>query len=461
MNIEDILKKHGNDFSKLTEILCKDPVERDVEKYRKEYEGEHDILNRPVKTIGKGTSLKRIEQAKLVIRYQRKIVNMAVSFLFGDPAKLTLDNKEDKYQETFDLVNDVWNKNKLDYFNKKLARRLFVETKVAELWYVIIDEQNVKHIKVALLCDENGDSIFTHFDNNGDMDAFTRRYKLEDIDGKKYDHVDIYTAENIHKGIKKGETWQVDKKDNLYKKIPVIYYEQAETEWASVQSEIDRIEMLVSKSADTNDYFGSPTLKIKGKITNAPEKGEVGKILQFTGETNAEGKIDYGDAEYLTWTHAPEAVKLEFETLKDIIYSLTSTPDLSFNNIQGLTKTSGEALKFMFMDSILKAKDKEEIFGEALTRRVNLLKAILSVTDVKSKQALEEMDISVKFGDILPQSITETVQALSTARGGEAIMSGDEAVRQNPLVSDAEEDIKRLEEEKKSEVGNLGESFNV
>ena len=461
MNIKDILDKHGKDFSKLTEILCKDPVERDVEKYRKEYEGEHDILNRPVKTIGKGTSLKRIEQAKLVIRYQRKIVNMAVSFLFGDPAKLTLDNKEDKYQETFDLVNDVWNKNKLDYFNKKLARRLFVETKVAELWYVIIDDQNVKHIKVALLCDENGDSIFTHFDNNGDMDAFTRRYKLEDIDGKKYEHVDIYTAGNYHFGTKKGETWQVEKKENLYGKIPVIYYEQAETEWASVQSEIDRIEMLISKSADTNDYFGSPTLKIKGKITNAPEKGEVGKILQFTGETNAEGKIDYGDAEYLTWTHAPEAIKLEFETLKDIIYSLTSTPDLSFNNVQGLTKTSGEALKFLFMDSILKAKDKEEIFGEALTRRVNLLKAILSVTDVKSKQALEEMDISVKFGDILPQSITETVQALSTARGGEAIMSGDEAVRQNPLVSDAEEDIKRLEEEKKGEVGSLGESFNV
>ncbi|MCK4446490.1 MAG: phage portal protein, partial [Candidatus Marinimicrobia bacterium] len=344
---------------------------------------------------------------------------------------------------------------------KKLARRLFVETKVAELWYVIIDDQNVKHIKVALLCDENGDSIFTHFNENGDMDAFTRRYKLEDIDGKKYDHVDIYTAENFIYGTKKGEAWKSEKKENLYGKIPVIYYEQAETEWASVQTEIDRIEMLISKSADTNDYFGSPTLKLKGKLVNAPEKGEVGKILQFTGETNAEGKIDYGDAEYLTWTHAPEAVKLEYETLKDIIYSLTSTPDLSFNNVQGLTKTSGEALKFLFMDSILKAKDKEEIFGEALTRRVNLLKAILSVTDVKSKQALEEMDILIKFGDVLPKSITETVQALSIARGGDSIMSRDSAVRGNPLVEDSEEDIKRLEEEKKGEVGNLGESFNV
>jgi len=459
MNIKEILEKYETNFTKLTTILCKDPVERDVETYKKQYEGEHDILNRPAKTAGKGATLKIIAQAKLVIRYQKKIVNMAVSFLFGDSTKLILDNKEDKYQEAFTLINDVWDKNKLDYFNKKLARRLFVETKVAELWYVIIDSDNVKHIKVVLLCNQNGDEIYSHFNNNGDMDAFTRRYKLEDADEKTYEHIDIYTAENFIYGIKK-EAWKVEKKENLYKKIPVIYYEQAEPEWASVQSEIDRIEMLISKSADTNDYFGSPTLKIKGKITNPPEKGEVGKMLRFTGEVNAEGKTDYGDAEYLTWEHAPEAVKLEYETLKDIIYSITSTPDLSFSNVKGLTKTSGEALKFLFMDSILKAKDKEEIFGEGLTRRINLLKAILSVTDIKEKTNLEELDISIQFGDILPQSVTEIVKSLSVARGGDIIMSQDEAVRQNPLVSDAEEDIKRLEKEK-GETSNLGESYNA
>ena len=460
MNIQDILKKHGKDFAKLVTVLCTDPVERDVETYEKQYTGEHDILDRPVKTVGKGTSLKRVEQAKLVIRYQKKIVNMAVSFLFGDPAKLTLDNKEDRYQETFELINDIWNKNKLDYFNKKLARRLFVETKVAELWYVIIDADNIKHVKVVLLCSENGDEIYPHFDNNGDMDAFARRYKLVDVDEKSYEHVDIYTADKIHYGVKKTE-WKVEVKPNLFGKIPVIYYTQAEPEWTGVQTEIDRIEMLISKSADTNDYFGSPTLKIKGKITNAPEKAEVGKLLQFTGVKGQEGKTEYGDADYLVWKQAPDAVKLEYETLKDIIYSQTSTPDLSFNNVQGLTKTSGEALKFLFMDAILKAKDKEEIFGEGLTRRVNLLKAILSITDVKSKQILEEMNISIRFGDVLPKSITELVKSLSTARGGEAIMSRSAAVRQNPLVDDAEEDIKQLEEEEKSEVGKLGESFNV
>ena len=57
--------------------------------------------------------------------------------------------------------------------------------------------------------------------------------------------------------------------------------------------------------------------------------------------------------------------------------------------------------------------------------------------------------------------MTEMVKALSIARGGDNIMSRDSAVRGNPLVEDSEEDIKRLEEEEKSEVANLGESFNV
>ena len=160
----------------------------------------------------------------------------------------------------------------------------------------------------------------------------------------------------------------------------------------------------------------------------------------------------------MTWEHAPEAIKIEYDILKDIIYSITSTPDLSFSNVKGLEKTSGEALKFLFMDSILKSKDKEELFGEALTRRINLLKAILSVTNVKETSNIQELDISIKFGNILPQDMSETIKALSTARAGDVIMSEKGAVRQNPLVEDPEEEIKRMEEER-GKLSKLGESY--
>jgi SPP1 family phage portal protein len=464
MKIQEILDKYGEDFNKLTEVLCKDKNERDIETAEKEFTGDHVILQRPVKMIGKGATAKKIEQSKLVIQFQKKIVNMAVAFLFGEPVNMVLNNEETSFQGAFDLLQDVWNKNKLKFFNKKLARRLFVETKVAELWYTVFDAENNKHLKVSLLSKKNGDDIYAHFNENGDMDAFTRRYKLEDISGKTYEHTDIYTADKIIYGVKK-DSWELTEEKNLFEKIPVIYYEQERPEWADVQTEIDRAEMLISKFADTNDYFGSPMLMIKGKVLNAPDKEEVGKLLQFTGEVDpATGKRDYGDADYLTWEQAPESVKQEYDILKDIIYSMTATPDLSLSNVKGLTKTSGEALKFLFLDSILKAKDKEEIFGEAITRRINLLKAMLAIHDVSQKEKFKELDISVNFGigGILPDDSIEKVKALSVARGGDSIMSQEEAVRQNPLVTDAEEDIKRLETEKsKSEINSLGESFDV
>jgi len=459
MNIQEILEKYQGDFEKLRAILCKDTRDRDIEIYRKQYEGDHDILQRPVKIIGKGTKQRRIEQAKLVIRYQKKIVKLAVAFLFGDPVKLILSNKEDKFQEAFNRIQQIWDRNKLDYFNKKLARRVFVETKAAELWYVVVGDDGTKHVKVALLSDEEGDEIYPHFNENGDMDAFVRRYELQALDEKTYEHVDIYTADRNFFAVKKQE-WQIEEKENVFGKIPVIYYEQKEPEWSAVQAEIDRVEMLISKFADTNDYFGSPTLKLKGKIINPPDKAEVGKMLRFSGQTSPDGKMEYGDAEYLTWEHAPEAIKLEYEILKDIIHSMTATPDLSFNNVKGLTKTSGEALKFLFMDSILKAKDKEEIFGEGLTRRINLLKAILSVTSVKNKEALQELDVSVRFGNVLPQDIIETIKALSMARGGDMLMSQKSAVRQNPFVENSEEEIEILEKEQ-GELAKLGESYEA
>jgi len=462
MKIQELIEKYSADYSKLVDNLCVDAIDRTIDKNTELYDGIHTVLNRPDKIVGTGSNTKVVKQAKLIVKYQKKITETAVSFLFGEPTDLKLTNKEEKYQEPFKLIKDVWKKNKLEYFNRNLARMLMIETKVAELWYVTIDDKKVKHIKVVLLCQENGDKIYVHHNEYRDLDAFIRRYNMDDVDGKPHEHVDIYTADKIIYGVNVDNVWKQDSQENIYGKIPVIYYSKPKPEWDDVQTEIDRIEDLISKFADTNDYFGSPTIKIKGKLTNPPEKGAVGKSLQFTAQKDGDGKISYGDAEYLTWEHAPESIKLEYETLKDIIYSMTSTPDLSFQNVQGLTRTSGEALKFLFIDAILKAKSSQEIFGEGLTRRVNLLKAILGIASVKDKQNLNELDIVLEFGDVLPDSVTDLVNSLSQARGGDPIMSRAAAVRKNPLVEDAEEDLDRLNKEKeKSEVANLGESFNV
>src|SRR5690606_22147237 len=133
----------------------------------------------------------------------------------------------------------------------------------------------------------------------------------------------------------------IDEFPNEFGKIPVVYLSQEFPEWHWVEDMIDRFEMSNSKFADTNDYFAHPMFKAKGNIESMPKKDETGKMITLPIHETGKGNIVEADVEFLTWEHAPEAIKLESETLKGLIYSLSDTPDLSFDNVKGLGNVSG------------------------------------------------------------------------------------------------------------------------
>jgi len=449
--------------------------EENIDTWMDEYGMEHDIFERPDKQIGSGSTSKIVEQAKLGIPFQKKIVNSAVSFLFGDPVNIVKNNKEESFDKLYSNFIESYDGAKLDYHNKKLARRLFVESRVAELLYIRPyetgdepTEENpepkktlTKKLKVLLLCRKNGDEIYPVFDGYGDMTAFIRKYDYEDLSGdavKTVQKIELYTAK-FYYFAKKSDDWSVEKFPNVFGKIPVIYYEQDDSEWADVQSLINRVELLISKNADTNDYFGSPAVVSKGKLKTAPEKGEVGKFFEIEPVVS-EGNTTYGDIEYLTWDVAPEAMKLEYEMLKDLIFSQTDTPDLSFNNVKGIGDLSGIAMKFMFWGSLLKAKDKQEVFGENLERRNNLIKAMLSKSNLTGNKGMEDLDLSIEFQESLPQNTMEMVELLVSATGGKAIMSQETAIQQNPLVDSPQDEVDAVKEEEKL-LNAIPESYGV
>ena len=152
-------------------------------------------------------------------------------------------------------------------------------------------------------------------------------------------------------------------------KIPIVYARQDETEWYRVQNLIESDEELRSNFSDTNKYHASPTVAVKGKIEGFAKKGEAGKVIQM--DQNA-------DAKYLEWSQASESVKTEHEMNREDIFALTQTPDISFNNVKALGNLGVAAQKMLFMDAHLKVMDKEEILGEYLQRRINLIVAFLA-----------------------------------------------------------------------------------
>lgn len=461
-DINELLSKPAQSvFDELLTELTKPPEKNNyvpdvnVDENYNEFYGKHKVLERKDKIVGQTGQTKIVPVVKLVTTFQKKIVNIAKGFIFGKPVTYIQKSDDIKTGKAFKLLNSVLDENKTEYKDRNIAETVMIETRCAELWTVSFDSKDVKTVKFILLSKKTGNEIYPYFDNTGNMVAFTRKFKINGIQ-----YIEIYTALKIIKAVSKTGSWDILEIPNPFKKIPVVYYEQEETEWADVQTLIDRMEDLLSRHGDTNDYNGAPMLKVHGKITSLPEKTQDGKVLQFEGEeTGPDGKLQYGDASYLTWDKSPESIKLEMDNLKELIYSLSSTPNLSFNNLHGIGNVAGISIKLMFLDSIIKAANKEEIYGQGLLRRVNILKAILSMTDNSLARQFEELKVGIKFNSIIPENEKEIIEMLSTAAGGEPIISQETAVRNNPLVENAEDEIVKLEQSKTE--NNLQGTFNL
>lgn len=387
---------------------------------------------------------------RIGVPLQRLLVERSAGFLLGRPVEYALnsDNKSKETQTLFDEVLKVFKHNKLKYFDKDLARRVFRGCEAAELWYFVPDENGhpTEEIKVKLLSPLLGDRLLPHFDDYGRMDGFCRCYKTRDIKGRFIDHVDIYTNTLVYKFTSEVDGAVLSAASSLphgFKRLPIVYYRQEQTEWNDVQSEIERIETLLSNWGDTNDYFGSPSYFFKGTLKGFAEKGEQGKVYQGEGDT---------DMKVLSWDNSPSSIANELAQLINIVFSYTQTADVSFANMKQLgSNTSGVAMKLMFTDPFMKADDKQEIFGDAFERRFNIVKDGVCQRDGISESVMEATFCEPIFSPYLPKNEQEEIQMLNLSTNGKPTMSQKTAVALNPKVANPDEEMKNLEEEEQAQ----------
>lgn len=420
-----------------------------VKKAREEYDKtKHAINKRKNKKIKlKDGSTDWITQWKLPITYQKKIVQAAVAFLVGKPIKIVQESDkstDDVYKTLIDLREDMRMKAK----DQETAALMFSETECVKLFVPFVDENNKAQarIKCLLLSASKGDEIYTLFDEYGSLKALGRGYETISEQITTY-HFDIYRADfNYTCTRSTGNSWTVVPKKNELGKIAAVIYSQNAPEWDDVQELIERREWLTSKRADTNDYSADPVLVLTADhLPTLPEKQEAGKVVHLKGAG--------AKAEYLFPQMSVDMVAKEVEDLKELIHYLTDTPDLSMDKMSSLGLTSGKAIEMAFYGALLKAFGKQGYFEEMIDREISILKAfiknVLKANDLSgnSKKNVDSLETSIVFGNPLPDDYLDTINLLSTAVGGKAIMSVETAVSKNPLVIDATEEMERLKED--------------
>lgn len=497
--INEILAQ--DDFGRVVSDLCVDTLEdRDPKEYLEEFNGERrrrktSVGFREPKRVAvysetefdidpetgdkkpKRLDDKTVPVAKIITNTPKKIVRTAAAFLFGGEMTVSADNTDDDSLEEFKKV--FVRKLKMKSIFMKFARIVLSETKGAIVFYPVTKSKTIgtdkdgkpairkeTELKVKLLSTPKNDNItnefYPHFDDDDDMDGFIHKYNAT-IEGRICECVKIYTASDIITGINDGQ-WKVKKDRNLFGKIPVVYAEVDQPEWEDVAILIDAYEMRLSRMSDTNDYFGDPMLKTYG-LSNLPSKDTVGKELNFSMEIDPDtGTAYHGDAEYLAWQQSIDSQKEEISNERHEIFSGSSCPDLSFDNLIGIGDLSGVSREFMTIDAKIKATEQMEIFGPVVQRCVSIVQAgMANISHIKNGDSIGSNYFEVTFGSILPKSLVETLQNLSTAGGGKPINSQETLTAQSPYTKDVKKEIATMKQEEKETAQNnnpLGMTFN-
>ncbi|WP_337043769.1 phage portal protein [Emticicia sp. 17c] len=386
---------------------------------------------------------------RLGLPIQKKIVGASVAFLFGNPVNLVGQPRNNAESKVLDLLRTILAANKMDSFNRKIARDLFRATEVAEVWFITGESTDEKHndygfetpyrLKVLKISPWTGDELYPFFNEYGDMTAFCRAYQRQG-DSKLVTFFEVYTDEEYKLFEQTDEGWEEKVSGvNAIRKIPVIFARDEHADWAEVQTAIERLEHLLSNFADTNDYHGNPKIFIEGEIEGFVKKGETGAIIQ--GEKGSK-------ASYLSWDHAPESIRLEIETLFKVIYVFTQTPDISFDTLKDLKQgISGVALEMLFMDAHLKVQEKREIFDEYLQRRTNLLKAYIGWLRTDYKQAAATLAVQSEITPYMINDQDSLIRNMTKANGGKALLSQKTAIEKSGLVHNAEHELAQIQKE--------------
>lgn len=406
------------------------------------------------------TQFKYVPVARVALAIQKLIVNRAVAFLFGNPPSLQADPREGtREQDVLNSLQRVIQLAKTKTLNRQVARSVFEYTEAAELWYPAEQDEATDaygfetpyKLKCKLISPELGDTLYPYFNEIGDLIAFSRDYEVVQADNTSKRYFETYTTKAHYRWTIAEGQWVLEEgypKANTIGKIPVVYACQTKPEWVDVQGLIDRLEVLLSNFADTNDYHAAPKIFTTGSILGWAKKGESGAVIE--GEDGA-------TAQYLSWAQAPESVKLEIETLLRMIHTITQTPDISFDSVKGLN-LSGTALRLLFMDAHLKVQDKAEIFDEYLQRRNSIIQAFLAQMNARDSSYVQACRTLIAEPVIQPFMIeddTTKIANLMSATGQKAILSQRQAIQRLGWSKDVDAELAKIEAQ--DEAANLNQ----
>jgi hypothetical protein len=404
--------------------------------YRPEY---HRIMSRPDKKR-KGRDDYIVQ--KLPRARQRNINLIAQFFLLNNPIKWTCENTDEASIEAFNAFTEFLKEIRFDVYMRHSKLTAGAETECAKLYHIYRDEETGEsRVKIVMLAHSDNYTIRPLFDRYGNLLAFGYGYRLKKGD-EVVEHFDIQTPKKIYRCRKEKIGWSVRDVPNVTGKINVIYYRQ-EKEWEGAQWRIERDEMLDSRNADVNEYYGDPIAKASADVLESMTDPEsVGKMIRLQGKESL--------FEYVPLPGDSPTKEAEKSVLTDSILMDTLTPNFHWKDMAGLGTLSGEALRRALVLGYIKRNLNIDTYKELVDREKNLILAIMTkVTHIELRNSLKNLKIDFEFSEPFDEDARSRWASVGHAYT-DGIISLETAVRMLGLAGQ-EEEIGRINAEKARE----------
>ena len=425
------------------------------------YDGKHDILNKKRTAIGEDGKLVEVENLpnnKQIDNQYKKCVKQKVNYFVGKPFAMQCENKQ--YTDSLSLI-----------FNAsfmRLMKNLCKDTINGGVgWlYPYYDEQGAfkfKKFKPYEIIAGWKDSDHT------ELDYAIRVYDIEAYEGqnkKTITKVEYYTLNGIDffelqdSTLVPCEPWHrdyftIDNKSYNWTKIPLVPFKYSEEEIpliCNVKSLQDGLNTIISNFQDNmqEDQRNTILVLVNYDGTNL---GEFRRNLATYGAVKVRNDSSGagGDVRTLQIEVNAENYKVLIDIFKKAIIENCLSYDAKDERMSGTPNQMN--IQSMYNDIELDANDIETEYQasmEDLLWFINMHLANSGMGDFENEQVkfIFNRDMMMNESDII-----------TNIQNSVGILSNETLVAQHPWVDNVEEELARLEEEKKKNMEQYGFAF--
>ena len=430
------------------------------------FKGKHDILQRKRTVIGKDGEAEEVNNLpnnRIVDNQYRKMVMQKTNYILGRPLSIKCENKEYSKQ-----INQL--------MNRKFARTLKL---------VCEDALNCGIGYILPMYSASGEFVFKRLNpteiiplwkdaEHTELDAFIRFYDVSEYEGKKekiITKVEVYDVNGVsYFQISENEDSLIPEADEHlpyfsigdnnfnWTKIPLIAFKYNSREIPlinMVKSLQDGLNLIESNFQ--NNMEEDPRNSIMVLVNYDGENlGEFRRNLSTYGAVKVRSMDgSHGDVKTLQVEVNSENYKAILSLFKKAIIENAMGYDAKDDRIGGNANQMN--IQSMYSDIDLDANGMETEFQAALDELLYFINCHLFNT---GKGDYESEIIDIVFNRDMMMNKTEQIENIQKSVG---ILSDETLLANHPWVSDPQEELERIEKQKKEEFeqfGGYNEAFN-